>query len=177
MTKLRYPFGGGAALKQPCASCTGAVYECSTEPAEQLPVLGGRHTHNDERDCTGTALAWDDMGADYGLYAAGGRQHAPGWEYRRRVGSGADGEADGYASAHTTAAGGERRRGELRNRSNRNAWRNSGCAIPKYNLERGQQYGDSDCRGWRQPAHAHREQVHSLLYVAANRLTPKGVAL
>ena len=97
MTKLRCSFGGGAAVRQPCAVCTGAAYECSTEPLERLPVLGWRHTHNDERDCTGTALAGDDMGANHRLYAASGRQHAPGGQYRRRVGSGADGGADASA--------------------------------------------------------------------------------
>lgn len=95
MTKLRYSFGGGAAVRQLCASCTGAGYERSTEPLERLPILGGRHTHNDERNPTGTALAWDKLGADYRLYAESGRPHAPGWEYWRRVGSCADGGADG----------------------------------------------------------------------------------
>ena len=30
---------------------------------------------------------------------------------------------------------------------------------------------------WRQPANAHREQVHGMLYVEAHRLTPKWAAL
>ena len=38
MTKLRYPFGV-AAVRQPCAVCTGSAYECSTKPLERLPVL------------------------------------------------------------------------------------------------------------------------------------------
>lgn len=71
MTKLRYSFGGGAAVRQPCAVCTGAAYECSTEPLERLPVLGGRHNHNDERNSTGTALAGDKLGADHGLLFEG----------------------------------------------------------------------------------------------------------
>lgn len=177
MTKLRYPFGGGC-VRQPCAVCTGAAYERSTEPLERLPILGGRHTHNDEQDCTGTALAGDDMGADNRLYAESGGRYAPSGEYRRRVGNHTDGGADGYASAHTTAAGGERRLGELRNRFNRNAGQNRGCAIPKCNLELWQQRSDSDHRGWRQPAHAHREQVYRLLYVPSHRLMlSKGVAV
>nr|DAM43973.1 MAG TPA: hypothetical protein [Caudoviricetes sp.] len=32
MTKLRYSFGGGAAVRQPCAGCTGAGYECNPQP-------------------------------------------------------------------------------------------------------------------------------------------------
>ena len=30
---------------------------------------------------------------------------------------------------------------------------------------------------WRQPANAHREQVHGMLYVEAHRLTPKWAAV
>lgn len=90
MTNLRYPFGGGAAVRQPCAVCTGAAYECSTKPLERLPVLGGRCACNYERDIPATALAGDKLGADYRLYAESGRPHAPGWEYWRLVGSCAD---------------------------------------------------------------------------------------
>nr|DAY63079.1 MAG TPA: hypothetical protein [Caudoviricetes sp.] len=32
MTKLRYSFGGGAAVRQSCAGRTGAAYECNPQP-------------------------------------------------------------------------------------------------------------------------------------------------
>lgn len=85
MTKLRYPFGGGAAIKQPCAVCTGAGYERSTEPLKRLPVLGGRHTCDDERNPTGTALAGDDMGADNRSLFAGCGRHAHAWQHGRQI--------------------------------------------------------------------------------------------
>lgn len=170
MTKVRYSFGGGAAVRQPCAGCTGAAYERSTEPAKQLPILGWRHTHNDERDCTGTALAGDDMGADYRLYAESSGQHAPGGEYRRRVGSCADCGSDA--------------------KSRTQCWRGIGrcarrCMVyrmagRKRSRQRGQRWAilsDFDNEYWRRQTHAHREQVHGLLYVPAHRLTPKGVAV
>lgn len=62
MTKLRYPFGGGAAVRQPCAVCAGATYERGTESLKCLPVLGGLHTHNDERN---SAAAPADPKKDY----------------------------------------------------------------------------------------------------------------
>lgn len=170
MTKLRYPFGGGAAVRQPCAVCTGASYERSTEPAKQLPVLGGRHTHNDERNCTGAALAWDKLGTDNRLYAESGRQHAPGGQYRRCLGSGADGGADA--------------------RSRTRCWRGIGrctrrCMVSrmagrKHFQQRGQRWAllsDFDIYYWRRQTHAHRQQVHSLLHVPAYWLTPKGVSV
>lgn len=174
MTKLRYPFGG-AAVRQPCAVCTGAGYECSTKFLERLPVLGGRHTHNYERNSTGTALAGDDMGADYRLYAESSRQHAPGGEYRRRVGSCADGGADAESCA---------RRNESRERWNLG----SNCSPIATRQSERRQNGRPDClakrkgnctnrKCWRQPTHVHRKQVHGLLYVAAHRLTTKGVAV
>lgn len=169
MTKLLYPFGG-AAVRQLCASCTGAGYERSTEPLERLPILGGRHTHNDEQNSTGTALAWDKLGADYRLYAESGRQHAPGGEYRWRVGSGADGGADA--------------------KSRTQSWRCTGRCAKRWMVwrmdcsERSRQRGrrwailsDFDNNYWRQQTHAHSQQVHGLLYVETHRLTPKGVAV
>lgn len=168
MTKLRYPFGGGAAIKQPCAVCTGAGHERSTEPAEQLPVLGGRHTHNDERNCTGAALAGNDMGADNRLYAAGSRQHAPGWEYRRRVGSSVDGGADAVAQSLST---------------NRQQWRNrkykirTVCGI-KNDGDLDSEYCEcGNFKQWRRQTYVHREQVHDCVYVPPYRLTPKVVAV
>lgn len=174
MTKLRYSFGGGAAVRQPCAVCTGAGYECSTEPLERLPVLGGRHTHNDEQNSTGTALAWDKLVADYRLYAEGSGRIAPGGQYRRRVGSCADGGADAETRPH-------------RKESSIQWWSYNGCKPesgwsfrwrPDDRTNRlVQRKGCCDDRGeWRQPTHAHRQQVHGLLYVAAHRLTQKGVA-
>ena len=170
MTKPLYPFGGGAAVRQPCASCTGAGYERSTEPLKRLPVLGGRHTRNDERNPTSAALAGDKLGADYRLYAESGGQHAPGGQYRRHVGSGADGGAD--AKSWTQC------------------WRGIGRCARRYMVSRMAGRKPSHQRGrrwailsgfdnkfWRRPTHAHREQIHSLLYVAAYRLTPKGVAV
>lgn len=168
MTKLRYPFGG-AAVRQPCAVCTGAAYERSTEPLKRLPVLGGRHTHNDERNCTGAALAGDKLGADYRLYAESGGQHAPGGQYRRRVGSCADGGTD--AETYTllpiipewlpvTAF----RRQPIYNAG----WTKT---LLRCELFCGQNYFN-----WHRQTHAHREQVHGCVYVAANRLTQKGVA-
>lgn len=161
---------GGAAVRQPCAVCTGAAHECSTEPVKQLPILGGRHTHNDERNSTGTALAGDDMGADYRLYAESSRQHAPGGQYWRRMGSCADGGAD--ADTRPLCWRGKSRctkRIKLSGmafrpkRRQRRRWREVLSA-----------FGNES---WWRPAHAHREQVHSFLYVAAHRLTPKGVAV
>lgn len=167
MTKPRYPFGG-AAVRQPCASCTGAGYERSTEPVKQLPVLGRRHTCDDERDCTGAALAGDDLGADNRLYAESSRQRAPGWKYRRRVGSGAEGGADAVAQSLST---------------NRQQWRNrkykirTVCGI-KNDGDLDSEYCEcGDFKQWRQPAYAHREQVHGCVYVPTHRLTPKGVAV
>lgn len=174
MTKLRYPFGGGC-VRQPCAGCAGAAHECSTEPAEHLPILGRRHTHNDERDCTGASLAWDKLGADNRLYAESGRQHAPGWQHRRRVGSGADGGADAEAQTYRTESCFQ--------------WWLRNCCKPKTirNLHR-RHYDRTNnmarrvrshlySYSWRRQAHAHREQVYRLLYVPSYRLTPKGVAL
>lgn len=168
MTKLRYPFGGGAAVSSACANCTGAAHECSTEPAKQLPVLGGRHTHNDEQNPTCAALAGDDMGANHRLYAESSGQHAPGWQYRRRVGSGADCGADAVAQSLST---------------NRQQWRNrkykirSVCGV-KNDGDLGAEYPEYDnFKQWRKQAHAHREQVYSCVYVPSNRLTPKGVAV
>lgn len=169
MTKLRYSFGGGAAIKQPCAVCTGAAHECSTEPAKQLPILGGRHTHNDEQNSTGTALAGDKLGANNRLYAKSGRQHAPSGQYRRRVGSETDGGAD--AETRPFCWRGKSRctkRNKLSGmafrpkRRQRRRWREVLSAF------------GNEC--WRRSAHAHRKQVHSRLYVPAHRLTPKGVA-
>lgn len=174
MTKLRYPFGG-AAVRLPCAVCTGAAHERSTEPLKHLPVLGGRHTHNDERNPTSTTLAGDDMGADNRLYAESGGRYAPGWQYRRRVGSGADGGADAEAQTYRTESCFQ--------------WWQRNCCKPKTirNLRR-RHYDRTNnmarrvrsrlySYSWRRQAHAHHKQVHCLLYVPANRLTPKGVAV
>lgn len=170
MTKLRYSFGGGC-VRQPCAGCTGDSYECSTEPLERLPILGGRRTHNDERNPTGTALAGNKLGTDHGLLFAGSRQHAPRGQYRRRVGSCADGGADGKSSSfrilcrHQIRIGRQFGFGHLCTALGRESryswWRSNGTSS----------------RHWRQPANAHRKQVHSLLYVAAHWLTQKGVAV
>lgn len=168
MTKLRYSFGG-AAVRQPCAGCIGAGYERSTEPLERLPILGGRHTHNDERNPTGTALAGDKLGTDHGLLFASSGQHAPGGKYRRRMGSCADGGAGGGTLAR--------------------CWRVARYCAKRYIVPRmvccrkrryWQRWGAAlsacDNEFWRQQTHAHRQQVHSLLYVEMYRLTPKGVA-
>lgn len=174
MTKLRYSFGG-AAVRQPCAVCTGAAHECSTEPAERLPVLGGRHTHNDERDIPATALAWDDMGANHRLYAESSRQHAPGWEYRRRMGSCADGGATCGTQTYRAESCCQ--------------WWLRNCCKPKRirtlhrrpddrtNFMARRARSHLYNYNWFWPAHAHRQQVHSLLYMAAHRLMlSKGVA-
>lgn len=170
MTKLRYPFGG-AAVKQPCAICAGAAHECCTEPAKQLPVLGGRCACNYEQDTPAAALAGDKLGADYRLYDKSSGRIAPGGQYRRRVGS----ETDGGAGAKSS----------------------SFRILCRHQIRIGRQFGfwhlctalgrESRCSWWRsngtssrhrrQPAHAHREQVHGLLYMAAYRLMlSKGVA-
>lgn len=174
MTKLRYSFGG-AAVKVACANCTGAAHECSTEPLKRLPVLGGRHTHNDEQNPTGTALAGDKLGTDHGLLFAGGRQYTPGGQYRRRVGSGADGGADAETQPH-------------RKESSIQWWSYNGCEPePGWSFrwrpdDRTNRLvprkGCCDDRvEWRRQTHAHRKQVHGLLYVPAHRLMlSKGVA-
>lgn len=165
MTKLRYPFGGGAAIRLPCAVCTGAGYERSTEPAEHLPILGRRYSYNDERNSTGTALAGDKLGTDHGLYAEGSGRIAPGGQYRRRVGSCADGGADAETLALSTNWQQERKqRSKIFSIRGRRKCDNLGI-------------GYCDFKHWRQPAYAHREQVHSFLCVAAHRLTQKGVAV
>lgn len=169
MTKLRYSFGG-AAVRQPCAVCTGAAHECSTEPDEHLPVLGGRHTHNDERNLPGTALAGDKLVADYRLYAEGSGRIAPGGQYRRRVGSCADCGTD--AETYTLLPIIPERLPDpaFRRRTIYNAgWTNP---LLRCGLFCGQNYFN-----WHRQAHAHREQVHGLLYVAAHRMTPKWVAV
>lgn len=175
MTKLRYSFGGGGCLRQPCAVCTGAAHECSTEPAEHLPILGRRYSYNDEQNPTGTALAWDDMGANHRLYAESSRQHTPRGQYRRRVGSCADVGTDAKACA---------RRKESRERWKRGSncssiaprpsgWRHNGKS--DYLAKRKGTCTNRKC--WRQPTYVHRQQVHVCVYVSAHRLTPKGVAV
>ena len=172
MTKLRYPFGGGAAIRQPCAVCTGASYERSTEPAKQLPILGGRHTHNDERNPTGTALAGDKLVADYRLYAEGSGRIAPGGQYRRRVGSG----ADRRASCETRARGmcADQRREKQSDCQHINRWNIQRCKLYFWLQNWAGMCACFHGINWPKPTHAHREQVHGLLYVAAHRLTPKG---
>lgn len=167
----------GGCLRQPCAVCTGAAHECSTEPAKQLPILGGRHTHNDERNSTGTALAGDDMGADHGLLFAGGRQHAPRGEYRRRVGSGAEGGADAGTRPPTSATGRQWRNWRMCNRPGCYTRSKRRFAVPHNSVEQRKFRGDTNISNWRQQTYAHREQVHSLLYMETYRLTPKGVAV
>lgn len=169
MTKLRYPFGGGAAVRQPCAVCTGASYECSTKSLERLHVLGGRCAYNYEQDTPAAALAWDKLGAKYRLYAEGCGRIAPGGQYRRRVGSCADGGADAKSRTQCWRSTG---------------WRISRCMVRRMDgsessRQRGRRWAILSCFGidfWQQQTYAHRQQVHSLLYVAAHRLTPKGVA-
>lgn len=170
MTKLRYPFGGGDAVRHPCAVCTGAAHECSTEPAKQLPILGRRHTHNDERNSTGTALAGDKLGADYRLYAESGRQHAPGGQHRRRVGSCADVRTDAktqprFCDLPIWLSSKRRWCRYIHNSDWQKALQRE---LVWWNRKRIQR---------RKPAHAHREQVHGCVYVPSNRLTPKGVAV
>lgn len=165
MTKLRYPFGGGAAIRLPCAVCTGAGYERSTKSLERLPVLGGRCACNYEQDTPAAALAWDKLGADYRLLFESSGQYTPGGQHRRRVGSGADGGADAETLALSTNWQQERKqRSKIFSLRGRRKCDNLGI-------------GYCDFKHWRQPAYAHREQVHSFLYVAAHRLTPKGVAV
>lgn len=173
MTKLRYPFGG-ASVKVACANCTGAPYDCSTEPLEHLPILGGRCACNYEQDTPATALAWDKLGADYRLYAEGSGRITPGGQYRRRLGSCADVGADAKASARRTE---NHKRWKLGSNCSSIATRPSGWrqnGRPDYLAKRKGTCTNRIC--WRRSAHAHRQQVHSLLYMAAHRLTPKGVA-
>lgn len=169
MTKLRYSFGGGgAAVRQPCAGCTGASYERSTEPAKQLPILGWRYSYNDERNPTGAALAGDDMGADYRLYAEGSGRIALRGEYRWRVGSDTDGGADALTLALST---------------NWQQWWNrkykicSLCRIQNDGKLDAEHFEYGNFKHRRQQTYAHRKQVHSCVYVPAYRLTPKGVAV
>ena len=177
MTKQRYSFGGGgAAVRQPCAGCTGAAYERSTEPAERLPVLGGRCACNYEQDTPAAALAGDKLGADYRLYDKSGGRIAPRGEYRRRVGSGADGGADAKPHTPTSATGWQWRNWRMCNRPGYYTRNQRRSSVPHNNVEQRKFRGDINISNWRQQTHAHRQQVHSLLYMAAHRLTPKGVA-
>ena len=88
------------------------------------------------------------------------------WE--RRVGSGADGGADAVAQSLST---------------NRQQWRNrkykirTVCGIKNDGDLDAEYFEYGDFKQWRRKTHAHRQQVHGLLYVEANRLTQKGVAV
>ena len=168
---------GGGCLRQPCAVCTGAAHECSTEPAEHLPILGRRYSYNDEQNPTGTALAWDDMGANHRLYAESSRQHTPRGQYRRRVGSCADGGSDAGTHPPTSATGRQWRNWRMCNRPGCYTRSKRRFAVPHNSVEQRKFRGDTNISNWRQQAYAHRQQVHGLLYVAAHRLTPKGVAV
>lgn len=168
---------GGAAIKQPCAVCTGAAYERSTEPAEQLPVLGGRHTCDDERDCTGTALAGDDLGADNRLYAESCGRYAPGGQYRRRVGDCADSGTDADTRTPTSATGWQWRNWRMCNRPGYYTRNQRRFAVPHNNVEQRKFRGDTNMANWRQQTYAHREQVHGCVYIPSHRLTQKGVAV
>lgn len=175
MTKLRYPFGG-AAIKQPCASCTGAAYECNPQPLERLPVLGGRCACNYEQDTPAAALAGNKLGADYRLYDKSGGRIAPGGQYRRRMGSCADVGADAKASARRTENHKRWKRGSNCSSiaTRPSEWRQNGR--PDYLAKRKGTCTNRIC--WRRSANAHRQQVHSLLYMAAYRLMlSKGVAV
>ncbi len=176
MTKLRYSFGGGGCLRQPCAICAGAAHECCTEPAKQLPVLGGRCACNYEQDTPATALAWDKLGADYRLYDKSGGRIAPGGQYRRRVGSCADGGATCGTQTYRAESCCQ--------------WWLRNCCKPKRirtlhrrpddrtNFMARRARSHLYNYNWFWPAHAHRQQVHSLLYMAAYRLMlSKGVAV
>ena len=164
---------GGAAIKQPCAVCTGAWYERSTEPLKRLPVLGGRCACNYEQDTPAAALAGDKLGADYRLYDKSGGRIAPRGQYRRRVGSCADGGADGLARAPGICADKRRKRQPhcQHNHSRNEQWRIFNVLMD-FRQTRTNIYGTHR----RQPTYAHREQVHGLLYMAAYRLMlSKGV--
>lgn len=171
MTKLRYSFGGGAAVRQPCAGCTGAGYERSTEPLKRLPILGGRHTHNDEQNSTGTALAGDKLGANHRLYAESGRQYAPGGQYRRRVGSGADGGADAVSRTQYCRC--------ARHCAKRCVVSRVECCCRRHHRQHWWAVlSGFRFRVWQQPTNAHRKQVHGCIYVPAHRLMlSKGVAV
>lgn len=170
MTKLRYSFGGGAAVRQSRANCTGAAHECSTEPAKQLPILGGRHTHNDERNHTGTALAGDKLGANHRLYAESSGQIAPRRQYRRRVGSGADGGADAASRTQYCRC--------ARHCAKRCVvFRVECCCRQHHRQHWWAVLSGFRFRVWQQPTNAHRKQVHGCVYVPAHRLTQKGVAV
>lgn len=175
MTKLRYSFGG-AAIGQSCAVCAGAAYEeCRTEPLERLPVLGGRHTHNDERNPTGTALAGDDVGANHRLYAESSGRIAPRGQYRRRVGSCAD---CGSTCETRTYRAESCRQWWLRNCCKPKEIRNSHRRPDDRTNFMARRVRSHLYRcNWFWATHAHRQQVHSRLYVPAHRLTPKGVAV
>ena len=175
MTKLRYLFGG-AAVRQPCAVCTGAAYERSTEPTKQLPILGGRHTHNDEQNPTGTALAGDDMGADNRLHAESSGRIAPRGQYRRRVGSGADGGATCETQTYRAESC---LQWWLRNCCKPKAIRNSLRRHYDRTNDMARRVRSHLYRcNWFWPTNAHRQQVHGLLYVPAYRLMlSKGVAV
>lgn len=169
MTKLRYSLGGGAAVRQPCAGCTGAAHECSTEPLERLPVLGGRRACNYEQDTPAAALAWDKLGADYRLLFESSGQYTPGGQHRRRMGSDTDDGADAKSRTQCWRGIGRCARRCMVFRM--------GCRTRSRQQQHWREVLSDFCIGfWRQPANAHRKQVHSLLYVAAHRLTQKGVA-
>ena len=170
MTKLRYSFGGGAAVRQPCAVCTGAAHECSTEPDEHLPVLGGRCACNYERDIPATALAGDKLGADYRLYAESSGRIAPGWQYRRCVESCADVGTDADTRTQCLRCTGRCAKRCIVSRMD--CWRKRQQRRKRWAVLSAFHYNV-----WPKQAHAHRQQVHGLLYVAAHRLTQKGVAV
>lgn len=145
-----------------------------TDHRRLLPVLGGRRTYNDERDCPAAALAVDKLGADYRLFSESSGQYASGGQHGRRVGSGADGGAD--AETHARGMCADRRRKQQFYHQYRIFWQFR-RRIHDFQLEwrrtRTNYYGEHR----QQPTHAHREQVHSLLYVEAHQLIQKGVAV
>lgn len=168
---------GGDAVRQLCASCTGAGYERSTEPLERLPVLGGRRACNYEQDTPAAALAWDKLGADYRLLFESSGQYTPGGQHRRRMGSCADDRADAVTQPPTSATGQQWRTCCMCNRPGYYTRNSSRFAAPLDRVEQWKFPGDIHIYNWFRSTYAHREQVHSFLYVAAHRLTPKGVAV
>lgn len=139
-------------------------------PLNVCPYWVGDILTTMSEDCTGAALAGDDMGANHRLYAAGGRQYTPCGQYRRRVGSGADGEADAETQPWLLDVSKRLsvefcRREQIHNPDWQKTLRQLCLQWDRMFVQRSRR------------TYAHREQVHGLLYVEAHRLTPKGVAV
>ena len=170
MTKLRYPFGGGAAVRQPCASCTGASHEPCLQPLLQtLSKADRRALHNDGLNRTAKDLAWDNLETDYRLHDSCSGFNASSRKYRWCLGDCPDCGPDagtqslGILYRDSPIGSFERKRWRLCN-----AKRWADRCIRRRTKRANYWYGTNQ-------THVDCQQVRLLLHVAASQLIPKGV--